>query len=52
MDRMKKCPLKELTRNPLLHRTRHTASHAVNRVRLCASSFFSLGPSRSTRNAG
>mmetsp|Transcript_13897 Transcript_13897/g.33278 ORF Transcript_13897/g.33278 Transcript_13897/m.33278 type:complete len:212 (-) Transcript_13897:917-1552(-) len=52
MERMKKWPLKELTRNPLLHRTRHTASHAVKRVRLCCSSLRSLGASLSRWNPG
>mmetsp|Transcript_4819 Transcript_4819/g.18482 ORF Transcript_4819/g.18482 Transcript_4819/m.18482 type:complete len:263 (+) Transcript_4819:438-1226(+) len=47
IDRMKKCPLKAQILNPRLHRTRHTASHAVKRVRLFFSSFAYFTPSLS-----
>mmetsp|Transcript_18053 Transcript_18053/g.44732 ORF Transcript_18053/g.44732 Transcript_18053/m.44732 type:complete len:263 (-) Transcript_18053:1269-2057(-) len=52
MERIKKWPLNEDTRKPLLQRTRHTASHAVNRVRLWCSSRRSRGASRASRNPG
>ena len=52
MERMKKWPLKDETRNPFEHRTLHTASHAVNRVRLCLSSFDNFLASRPTRKPG